>query len=168
MASLPSRPEPSLRWIGGHPARLIAFGFGSGLIRPAPGTWGTLAAWPLWWLASLTQAGDATIGVLLLLAFALGCWACQQAGDDLGVPDHGGMVWDEMVAFWAVLWLAPPSLWGQTVAFALFRLFDIVKPVPIRQCDALFKNGFGVMLDDLLAAAYTVLALTLLTQLGVF
>jgi len=150
-----------------HPARVIAFGFGSGLMRPAPGTWGTLAAWPLWWLASLAQLSDTVIGVVLLLAFALGCWACQRAGDDLGVSDHGGMVWDEMVAFWLVLWLTPANLFAQTLAFGLFRLFDIVKPVPIRQCDARFKNGFGVMLDDLLAAGYTLLMLAVLSYTGV-
>jgi len=164
---MPSRRQPSLRWIGGHPARFVAFGFGSGLIRPAPGTWGTLAAWSIWEAASLAQPGDAVISGFLLLAFALGCWVCQRAGHELGVSDHGGMVWDEMVAFWLVLWLIPASLSAQTMAFGLFRLFDIVKPAPIRQCDARFKNGFGVMLDDLLAAAYTLLVMALLGRIGV-
>jgi len=158
---------PSLRWICGHPARFIAFGFGSGLIRPAPGTWGTLLAWPLWYLAVSMQPEDVVIGIFLLSAFGLGCWACQRAGRELGVSDHGGMVWDEMVAFWLVLWLTPANLSMQALAFGLFRLFDIVKPAPIRQCDARFKNGFGVMLDDLLAAVYALLALALLAHIGV-
>lgn len=162
-----SRPQPSLTWICAHPARFIAFGFGSGLIRPAPGTWGTLAAWPIWWLLGWALPNDLAVGVFLILAFALGSWACGRAGRDLGVADHGGMVWDEMVAFWLVLWLAPAGLLAQAVAFGLFRLFDIVKPAPIRQLDARFKNGFGVMLDDLLAAGYTLLVLALLTRAGV-
>jgi len=156
------RDDPSLRWVCGHPARFIAFGFGSGLIRPAPGTWGTLAAWPLWWLVNLAQPGQVLTGVCLILAFVVGCWACQRVGKELGVADHGGMVCDEMLAFWLVLWLTPTGLWSQTLAFGLFRLFDIFKPAPIRQCDTRFKNGFGVMLDDVLAGVYTVLTLLLL------
>ena len=163
----PSRSFPSLGWICGHPARFIAFGLGSGLIRPAPGTWGTLAAWPIWYLLMLARPSSWLIAVLLVLALILGSWACHRTGRDLGVADHGGMVWDEMVAFWLVLWLTPATLPAQAVAFGVFRLFDIVKPVPIRQLDARFKNGFGVMLDDLLAAGYTLLVLALLVRVGV-
>jgi len=160
-------PAPTWHWIWQHPARWLAFGFGSGLLRPAPGTWGTLVAWLLWW-ALLARLGlsDTAMAVLLTLAFALGGWACQRTGQDLGVSDHGGMVWDEMVAFWLVLWLVPSHALAQALAFALFRLFDIVKPVPIRQLDARCQNGWGVMLDDLLAAGYTVLALFALQRLG--
>jgi len=167
MSAMSLRLQPSLRWMCGHPARVIAFGFGSGLIRPAPGTWGTLAAWPLWWLISLAGLADVAVVIFLLLTFLVGCWACQRVGRELGVSDHGGMVWDEMVAFWLVLWFTPPGLPEQALAFGLFRLFDIVKPAPIRQCDAYFKNGFGVMLDDLLAAGYAVLALMFLVRIGV-
>jgi len=159
-------PRPRAAWICADPGRLIAFGFGSGLLRPGPGTWGTLLAWALWRLAS-PAAPDWAIGPFLLVAFAYGCWACGRVGRELGRPDHGGMVWDEMVAFWLVLWLAPATLAGQAAAFALFRLFDIFKPPPIRAFDARLKNGLGVMLDDLLAAGYSLLALALAVRLGV-
>jgi len=157
---------PTWRWIWQHPARWLAFGFGSGLIRPAPGTWGTLAAWLLWW-ALLARLGlpDVAMAFFLILAFALGCRACGRTGKDLGAPDHGGMVFDEIVAFWLVLWLVPADVLTQALAFGLFRVFDIAKPFPIRQFDARCKNGFGVMADDLLAAGYTVLVILVLQYL---
>jgi len=163
----PPLVAPTWRWLWQHPARWLAFGFGSGLIRPAPGTWGTLAAWLIWWvLLARLGLSDAAMAVFLALAFVLGAWACQRTGQDLGVADHGGMVWDEMVAFWLVLWLVPTHWLAQALAFGLFRLFDIVKPPPIRQLDARCKNGFGVMLDDLLAAGYTLLTMWVLQQFG--
>ena len=142
------------------PARAIAFGFGSGLIRPAPGTWGTLAGWGAFIL--LLEPLSLPLRLLaVVVAFALGIWACDQTGRDLGVADHGGMVWDEVAAIWLVLSLVPASWMAQGAAFLLFRLFDIVKPPPIRQFDARLKNGFGVMLDDLLAALYVLLLFAL-------
>ena len=142
------------------PARAIAFGFGSGLIRPAPGTWGTLAGWGAFIL--LLEPLSLPLRLLaVLVAFALGIWACDQTGRDLGVADHGGMVWDEVAAIWLVLSLLPAGWMTQAAAFLLFRLFDIVKPPPIRQFDARLKNGFGVMLDDLLAALYVLLLFAL-------
>ncbi len=146
------------------PARIVAFGFGSGLLRPAPGTWGTAFGWLLWelWLAWLPLPVQ---GAAIFAGLAIGTWACQQSGDDLRVPDHGGMVWDEVVAFWLVLMVLPGDLVSQAAGFAVFRAFDIVKPAPIRQCDAAFKNGFGVMLDDLIAAGYTLLVFALWKRL---
>ena len=142
------------------PARAIAFGFGSGLIRPAPGTWGTLAGWAAFIL--LLEPLSLPLRLLaVVVAFALGIWACDQTGRDLGVADHGGMVWDEVAAIWLVLSLVPAGWMAQGAAFLLFRLFDIVKPPPIRQFDARLKNGFGVMLDDLLAALYVLLLFAL-------
>ena len=142
------------------PARAIAFGFGSGLIRPAPGTWGTLAGWGAFIL--LLEPLSLPLRLLaVVVAFALGIWACDQTGRDLGVADHGGMVWDEVAAIWLVLSLLPAGWMTQGAAFLLFRLFDIVKPPPIRQFDARLKNGFGVMLDDLLAALYVLLLFAL-------
>lgn len=99
-------------------------------------------------------------------AFLLGIWACEETGRDLGVADHGGMVWDEVAAFWLVLLVLPGGWIEQAVAFALFRAFDIVKPPPIRHFDARLKSGFGVMFDDLLAAAYTLLVLALWKHLN--
>lgn len=156
---------PTLSWVAARPARLIAFGFGSGLIRPASGTWGTLAAWLIWLL--LPPLSDLLMGALLLAAFGYGCWACGRAGRELGVHDHVGMVWDEMVAFWLVLWLTPASLLSQTLAFALFRFFDIVKPPPIKACDARLQGGLGVMFDDILAAVYALLVMALAVRIGV-
>ncbi len=100
----------------------------------------------------------AWLGVLAAL-FALGVWACGRTGRALGVADHGGMVWDETVAFLLVLFFTPASLAWQAWAFLLFRLFDILKPPPIRYFDRKWKTGFGVMFDDLLAAGYALLVL---------
>ena len=106
---------------------------------------------------------------LLLLAvlaflFGLGVWACGVTGRHLGVPDHGAMCWDEVVAFLLVLALAPQGPWWQAAAFFLFRAFDIVKPPPIRQAEMRCKGGFGVMFDDLLAAGYTLLVLAIVKR----
>ena len=152
--------EPSLRWLLRSPARLIAFGLGSGLIRPAPGTWGTLMGWGLWVLV-LSRLPDIGIVIAILICFLYGCLICQQVGKALGRPDHGGMVWDEIVAIWLVLFFTPDSFWMQLLAFGLFRFFDIVKPPPIRFFDSRFKNGFGVMWDDIVAALYTLAVLLL-------
>ena len=141
-------------------SRLIALGFGSGLSPYAPGTVGTLWAWLSFvvldrWLEPATWA--AVIGV----AAATGVWACGKTARDLGVADHGSIVWDEIVAFWLVLLFVPAGFASQLAAFAVFRFFDIVKPPPIRHFDAKLKSGFGVMFDDLLAALYTLLLFAL-------
>lgn len=156
---------PTFAWVFGHADRIVAFGFGSGLLRPAPGTWGTAMAWLLW-VVLLAHLPDTWVAIVLLLAFGLGCWVCERCGRALGVPDHGGMVWDEIVAFWLVLWLSPPDFWAQLLAFVIFRVFDIFKPQPIAYFDRRYKNGFGVMLDDLLAAIYSLLVMALLVRLG--
>lgn len=158
--------KPTASWVFRSPARIVAFGFGSGLLRPGPGTWGTLLAWVLWVLV-LSRFSDMAIAVMLGLSFAYGCWVCQRVGKELGRPDHGGMVWDEFVAFWMVLWLSPGGWAVQLLAFVLFRLFDIIKPPPIHFFDARLKNGFGVMWDDLLAAAYSLLIIAILVRLEV-
>ena len=145
-----------MRWVFSRPAAFIAFGAGSGLAPRGPGTAGTLAAFPLhvglaWMLAPLPH--------LLAIAalFALGVWASAAASRDLGVDDHGGIVIDEVVAFLLVLWAVPAAWWAWVAAFALFRLFDIFKPQPIRWFDRNLKGGFGVMFDDLLAAIATLI-----------
>jgi len=149
---------PSWRFVASHPAHVVAFVGGIGLIRFAPGTFGTLAAFPLhWWFAAhLTGYSQ-----LMLLAglFVLGIWAAGRTVRDLGVPDHGGVVWDETVAFLLVLFFSPADRLWQAFAFLLFRLFDIFKPPPIRHFDQTVHGGFGVMFDDLLAAGYTLLCL---------
>ncbi len=150
--------RPTWRFVLSRPAHLVAFGFGAGLIPFAPGTFGTLLAFPLYWLL-FPHAGPIGLLVLVLLLFVLGIWACEVTGQAIGAADHSGMVWDETVAFLLVLVFVPASLYWQAAAFLLFRLFDIVKPPPIRYYDRTLKSGFGVMLDDLIAAFYTLLVL---------
>jgi len=137
-------------------SRLIALGFGSGLSPYAPGTVGTLWAWLAFVVLDrwLEPAGWA---LLIVAAAVAGVWACGKTAHDLGVADHGSIVWDEIVAFWLVLLFVPAGFGAQFGAFVVFRFFDIVKPPPIRYYDAKLKNGFGVMFDDLLAAFYTLL-----------
>jgi phosphatidylglycerophosphatase A len=155
--------RPSARFAFGHPAHFIALGFGAGLSPWAPGTAGTLVAIPLWWLVGGGYEPLVLLGVLAFL-FAVGVWACERTGRDLGVSDHGAMCWDEIVAFLLVLAVVPEDPWWQAAAFLLFRAFDVVKPPPIRQLEMRFKGGFGVMFDDLLAAGYTLLVLAVVKR----
>ncbi len=156
-----NRPEqfrPSLDLIYSHPAYFIAFSGGVGLSPVAPGTMGTLVAFPLFWLLNHMLS---PIYFLLLIdvMFIVGIWACGLSGKALGAPDHGGMVWDETVAFLLVLYFTPLHWAWQLAAFLLFRLFDIAKPQPIRYYDSRLQGGFGVMFDDMLAAFFTLLCL---------
>ena len=152
--------RPSWRFLLSHPAHFIAFGFGAGLVPVAPGTWGTLLALPIYWLAS-PRLEPVEFLLMLVALFAFGVWACEVTGRAIGVSDHGGMVWDETVAFLLVLFFVPATLAWQAAAFLLFRLFDILKPPPIRYYDQTLKGGFGVMLDDLVAAFYTLIVLAI-------
>jgi len=142
-----------------HPAHLLAFGFGAGLAPKAPGTVGTLVAFPLY--GFLLWLPNAAMWTLIGLALIAGPWLCGRTGRALGVHDHGGIVWDEIAAFLLVLALAPPGWPGAVLAFLLFRLFDIWKPFPIGWLDARVPGGLGVMLDDVLAAGYALICLML-------
>ena len=159
--------RPSWRLLFRHPAYFIAFGGGAGLAPFAPGTFGTLLAWALYWLIApwFTQAGATGPSYEFLLAvgalFGLGIWACDVTGRAIGVLDHGGMVWDEVVAFMLVLFFVPATVAWQAAAFLLFRFFDIFKPPPIRYYERIFRNGFGVMIDDIVAALYTLMVFAL-------
>ena len=139
-------------------SHLVALGFGSGLAPFAPGTAGTLWAWVMFLLINPWMSDSVWAGVLLG-GFVLGIWACDKTGSDLGANDHGAMVWDEIIAFWLVLWLIPAGFVWQFWAFVLFRFFDAVKPPPVGWADRRFKGGFGVMFDDLVAAFMTLLVL---------
>ncbi len=152
---------PSLRFLLAHPAHLVACGFGSGLSPWAPGTFGTLFAWASFPLLRSSMSDFELLG-LLAFCFAGGVLAVHKTGVDLGVIDHGSIVWDEIVPFWLVLLFCPTNWLWQTMAFCLFRFFDISKPQPARYFDEQVKNGFGVMTDDLVAAAYTLLVLAVL------
>lgn len=165
-------PKPI--WVFSDPGRFMMFGLGSGLLRPGSGTWGTCLAWLIWNFAA-PGANDLSIGIFLLVSLLYGCWAAERVARELGVQDHVGIVWDEFVAFWLLLWLIPfcvpvssPNSWtSQIVAFILFRLFDTVKPPPIKMVDARFKGGIGVMMDDLLATCYALLVIIVLSRSGV-
>ncbi|KAA3651678.1 MAG: phosphatidylglycerophosphatase A [Proteobacteria bacterium] len=156
--------RPTVQFLFAHPAHFIALGLGSGLSPRAPGTAGTLAAWALFPLL-LAPLGDTAFLVFLLTGFVFGIVAADRTGQALGVSDHGAIVWDEMVPFWLVLYFTPDTLLWQAAAFGLFRFFDIVKPQPIKWADSKVKGGLGVMLDDLIAAGYTLLVLAIIARL---
>lgn len=158
--SAPPIPLAALR----DPFVFLATGFGVGLLRPAPGTWGSALALPFAWGLSLLPVAPRV--ALVLAAAALGVWICDRAAERLGVADHGGIVWDEMVGVWVALALLPFHWESALLAFAWFRLFDIAKPWPVSWADREVSGGLGVMLDDLiagvLAGAATFLTLRLL------
>lgn len=135
----------------------LAFGFGSGLSRYAPGTAGTLAAIP----PALLLTALPTIGfwALLLALFALGVWLCEVSSKRLGQGDPGGIVWDEMVGFWLTVAVVPVHWAWWLAAFLLFRFFDIVKPWPVSLAESRFGGGLGIMLDDVIAALYAMIVL---------
>lgn len=162
MNPAPSK-RPTWRFMLSHPAHAIALGFGSGLAWFLPGTFGTLMGWLLYvWIDPYLQGMQ--WAWLILAAFALGSVCCQVTGKALGVIDHGGIVWDEIVAIWLVLFVASAQLQSpaaQLVCVVVFRFFDMVKPPPIRWFDSHWKNGFGVMFDDIVAAFMTLLTLAI-------
>lgn len=148
---------PDLKFLLRHPAHFLALGFGSGLIRFAPGTWGTLAAVPMFF--GVMHWPEPIHYVMLAALFLLGLPICGITSKALGIEDPSIIVWDEIVSFMLVLEFASLSWQSWLLAFVLFRLFDIWKPFPIRQADRLVKGGLGIMLDDLLAAIYAILSL---------
>jgi len=159
--------RPTLAFMARHPARWIALGFGAGLAPKAPGTVGTLWAWAAF-LAVERFFGPQPWGWIVLLGTLVGVWACTRCAQHLGVADPGSIVWDEVLAFWLVLWVAnAPALWQQAVLFGLFRFFDAAKPGPVGWADRLFKidrgapigwaQGWGILVDDFVAAGCTLL-----------
>ena len=153
--------RPNREFLFKHPAHLIAFGLGAGLMPKAPGTWGTLVAIPFYFMAHYVAGTWAVLACALFL-FGVGIWAAAIAGRALGVADHGGIVIDEIAAFVLVLAFTPAGLLWLVCAFVLFRLFDIVKPWPISYFDRTLKGGVGVMFDDFLAALGAIAILLLL------
>ena len=163
--------RPGWRFMLAHPAHLIALGFGSGLSPIAPGTAGTLWAWLVYALLQ-PEIGDVGRGVVLLVSTLVGWWACTVTARNLAVADPSAVVWDEVVAFWLILWLVTPaSFAAQAVAFVLFRIFDAAKPGPVAWADQRFKlrrgepigwgQGFGILLDDFVAALCTLVVIAL-------
>ena len=158
-----------------HPARCIALGFGSGLSPKAPGTVGTLWGW-LSFLVLSRWLDDFGWGVAIAAGLLVGLWACTRTAQHMGVADPGAIVWDAIVAFWLVVWLlSPTSWWNQLLAFAVFRYFDAAKPGPVRWADQRYKlqpgqaigwrQGFGILFDDLVAAGCTLLLLAVSARL---
>ena len=131
------------------PAQFLAFGFGSGLAPKAPGTFGTLAAIPLFWLLSHLSLGYYTLAIIL--TFIAGIWICGEASKQLGVHDHGGIVWDEFVGYWITMWALPADWLWIIAGFIAFRIFDIAKPWPIGWLDKKVDGGLGIMIDDVVA-----------------
>jgi len=148
-----------------HPAPLIATGAGIGLLPLMPGTWASLAALPCAWAIS-TLAGRAALAAAAVLAFALGCWAAAVVARASGREDPGFIVVDEVAAQWLVLLAAPLDWRAYLAAFLLFRVFDVMKPWPVRAIERRVAGGLGIMLDDVAAAFYA--ALLLLIGEGVF
>lgn len=144
-----------------NPIHFLAFGLGSGAAPVAPGTAGTLAAMLIYWLLPPLSPGQFAIGVLA--AGLLGVWLCGRTSRDLGVHDHGGIVWDEFVGYWITMFMAPPGWVWPLVGFALFRVFDIAKPWPIKWIDERLEGGLGIMLDDVIAGILACLCLQGLT-----
>jgi phosphatidylglycerophosphatase A len=156
--------DPDLRRVALRtPAGFLAFGFGSGLARRAPGTMGTLVAVPLAWI--LKQFPAAGYGSAVALSFVAGVYLCGAASRALGRKDPGGIVWDEMVGFWLTVAFLPVTWAWWLAAFVLFRIFDIVKPWPITLVEGRLSGGLGIMLDDIVAALYAMAVLAVAHQI---
>ena len=147
-----------------NPVHFMAFGFGSGLVPKAPGTAGTLAAVPLFYLMSFLN--NTYYLIVLSIIIISGIWICQKTSEDLGVHDHGGIVWDEFAGYFVTM-IAVPVNWQTVIlGFLLFRLFDISKPWPISWLDSKVSGGLGIMLDDIVAGFFALGILQLLLYFG--
>ena len=146
-----------------NPIHFLALGFGSGLSPVAPGTFGTLAAIPIYLILVLSINSTVYLLIVVLLAL-LGFWLCGKSAEDLGVHDHPGIVWDEIVGFLITMYLAPLSWLWIVVGFCLFRLFDIIKPWPISKLDREVGGGVGIMLDDIVAGIFAWIVLQIIIR----
>ena len=143
------------------PIHLMAVGFGSGLPKIAPGTWGTLGGIPIFYL--LAQLPLLYFYLAIAIAAIAGIYICGKCAKDCGVHDHGSIVWDEFVGLWITLLFLPAlgymhPLWI-AIGFIWFRLFDIWKPFPISLLDKKVHGGLGIMLDDILAGIFALICL---------
>lgn len=134
------------------PVHFLALGFGSGLLKPAPGTWGTLAAIPVYYFLALLSLPYYLAACLI--TFLLGIYLCGKTADDVGVHDHSAIVWDEFVGLFITMTAVPFSWFNLLIGFLLFRFFDIVKPWPIKWLDKKVHGGFGIMIDDVIAGIF--------------
>lgn len=161
MSKIPPAYRPTWQWLLQRPARFLAFGFGSGLMPKAPGTFGTLTTLPLAGLFLGLGYSKAALALWCIPLFFLGIWLCNQAEHDLGTHDYGGIVWDEIVAMLLILACIPQGLGWWFCGFIAFRFFDAVKPPPVRWFDRKVSGGLGVMLDDVIAAVMTIILVNL-------
>ncbi len=145
----------SVQFTLSNPIHFLALGFGAGLLKPAPGTWGTLVAIPLYLLAMQVISPSSMVYLgLIIVSFIAGVYICGKTAIDAGVHDHGSIVWDEIVGFWITMLFVPVTWQNIALGFALFRVFDIVKPWPIKLLDKHVHGGFGIMIDDVLAGIF--------------
>ena len=161
---MPKRAKKFPSTVFKNPVHFLAFGMGSGISPVAPGTVGTLAALPVFCVLQYLPLINYLLFVLT--AFVLGCYLCGQTSRDLGVHDHGGIVWHEWVGLWITFIMAPFTWYWVLAGFVLFRFFDIVKPWPIRWCDRHLEGGFGIMFEDVLAGIFALLSLQALIHLS--
>lgn len=159
------RPELRTRVSLANPVHCLALGFGSGLASKMPGTFGTLAGLPLVWLLT-TYSSMATYAVLTLIGAIAGIWLCGITADDMQVHDDSSIVWDEIIGIMITMFAVPLSWPTLLLGFALFRIFDILKPWPISYLDKHVHGGFGIMADDLLAGVFAMLCVHLTLYLG--
>lgn len=152
--------NPKFRELLTDPVYLLAFGFGSGLARKAPGTFGSLAALPPFLLLSYLPIW--AYAVVVVCAFLLGVFICDQAATRLQIKDPAGIVWDEFVGLWIALFMLPEGWWYVVAGFLLFRFFDILKPWPVNYLDRNVSGGLGIMVDDVAAGLYALLVVQLI------
>lgn len=163
VVSSPNAVQPSWALLMRHKIAWVGFGFGVGLAPKAPGTWGAFVGMMLSGLLLGMGLGKVGLFVFAVAAFAAGVWICNQTASALDCEhDYGGIVWDEIAAMFLIYALIPQGLFWWLAGFALFRVFDIVKPQPIALVDERVRGGLGVMLDDVIAAAYTILIIGIL------
>ncbi len=138
-----------------NPVHFLALGFGSGLLKPGPGTWGTVAAIPVYLALCLIASPSSWLYLLItLVLFTVGIYLCGKTASDVGVHDHGSIVWDEIVGYLITMVYFEATLFNILVGFILFRVFDIWKPWPIKLLDKHVHGGFGIMIDDVLAGVF--------------
>lgn len=155
--------KPTFSWIKQRPLCFLAFGFGSGLSPVAPGTFGTLPALLLVFVLHLIGISGWQLAALCAVLFVWGVQICGRAERELGIQDYGGIVWDEIVAMMLILAFVPFKWHWWLAAFAVFRVFDALKPWPIKWFDTRIHGGLGIMFDDLIAALMTLILLNLAT-----
>ncbi|MEO1889010.1 MAG: phosphatidylglycerophosphatase A [Cycloclasticus sp.] len=151
---------PTFKQLLASPVQMLAFGFGSGLAKKAPGTMGTLAAVPMYY--GMVHLPDVAYLMIMLVVIVSGVWICGKASEEIGVHDHGGIVWDEIAGYLLTMYWVAFSWQNMLLGFALFRLFDILKPWPINWLDRHVEGGFGIMVDDLLAALMAAACLSII------